>query len=273
VVEAAVSTSALRAERVHLRHAGADYDSVRDVTLSVERGEVLALVGPNGSGKSTLLSGLARDLRPRTGRMTIGGEDAWRLSRRAFARQVARLPQDPACPEGLQVEALVATGRYSHRGALLPLLPEDRRAVREAMAALELSDLRLRGVETLSGGERRRAWLAMVLAQGSEILLLDEPTASLDVRQQWEVLILLGRLNRERGTTLVVSIHDLEQAAALAHRVAILHRGRLYDVGAPERCINPDMLRDVFGVDADVTKEDGFLRIRVRGPADPLRSL
>jgi iron complex transport system ATP-binding protein len=266
-------SSALRAERVTLRHVGADYDSVRDVSVAVERGEVLALVGPNGSGKSTLLAGLARDLAPRVGRIALGDSDAWRLSRRAFARRVARLPQDPACPEGLSVEALVATGRYSHRGPLLPLLPEDRRAVRDALTSLELSDLRLRAVETLSGGERRRAWLAMVLAQGSEILLLDEPTAALDVRQQWEVLILLGRLNREHGTTLVVSIHDLEQAAALAHRVAVLHRGRLYDVGAPERCITPEMLRDVFGVDADVTKEDGFLRIRVRGPADPLRSL
>lgn len=266
-------SAALRAERVHLRHPGAERDSVRDVSLRVERGEVLALVGPNGSGKSTLLSGLARDLVPRGGRIWLGEADAWRLPRRAFAREVARLPQDPACPEGLRVESLVATGRYAHRGALLPLGPEDRRAVREALGALDLADLRLRAVETLSGGERRRAWLAMVLAQGSGVLLLDEPTAALDVRQQWEVLLLLGRLNRERGTTLVVSLHDLEQAASLAHRVAVLHRGRLYDVGPPERCIRAEMLRDVFGVDADVSKEDGFLRIRVRGPADPLRSL
>jgi iron complex transport system ATP-binding protein len=266
-------SAALRAERVHLRHVAAERDSVRDVSLSVGRGEVVALVGPNGSGKSTLLAGLARDLAPRSGRVLLGGRDAWRMPRRAFARAVARLPQDPSCPEGLRVEALVATGRYAHCGPLLPLGPDDRRAVREALAALDLGELRLRPVETLSGGERRRAWLGMVLAQGAEILLLDEPTASLDVRQQWEVLILLGRLNRERGVTLVVSLHDLEQAAALAHRVAVLHRGRLYDVGAPERCIRPEMLRDVFGVDADVTKDDGFLRIRVRGPADPLRSL
>jgi iron complex transport system ATP-binding protein len=266
-------SAALRAERVHLRHAGAERDSVRDVSLAVEPGEVLALVGPNGSGKSTLLAGFARDLVPRSGRVLLDGRDVWKLPRRAFARAVARLPQDPAYPEGLRVEALVATGRYAHRGALLPLGPADRRAIREALGALDLADLRLRAVETLSGGERRRAWLAMVLAQGAGTLLLDEPTASLDVRQQWEVLLLLGRLNRERGTTLVVSLHDLEQAAAVAQRVAVLHRGRLYDVGAPERCIRPEMLRDVFGVDADVSKDDGFLRIRVRGPADPLRSL
>jgi iron complex transport system ATP-binding protein len=264
---------ALWAERVHLRHPGADRDSVRDVSLEVHAGEVLALVGPNGSGKSTLLAGFARDLPPRSGRVLLGGGDVWRRPRRAFARAVARLPQDPGCAEGLRVEALVESGRYAHRGALLPLGPGDRRAVREALAALDLGELRLRAVETLSGGERRRAWLAMVLAQGAGALLLDEPTAALDVRQQWEVLLLLGRLNRERGTTLVVSLHDLEQAAALAHRVAVLHRGRLYDVGPPERCIGPEMLRDVFGVDADVTQEDGRLRVRVRGPADPLRSL
>jgi iron complex transport system ATP-binding protein len=246
---------------------------LRDVELAVRRGEYWGWIGPNGSGKSTLLAGLARDLRPRGGRILLGGRDVWKLSRRSFARAVGRLPQDPACPEGMRVEALVATGRYAHLGALLPFGPGDRRAVREALAALDLGDLRLRGLETLSGGERRRAWLAMVLAQGAGALLLDEPTASLDVRQQWEVLLLLGRLNRERGTTLVISIHDLEQAAALARRVAVLHRGRLYDVGAPEACISSEMLRDVFGVDADVSKEDGFLRIRVRGPADPLRSL
>jgi iron complex transport system ATP-binding protein len=266
-------SAALRAERVHLRHPGAERDAVRDVTLEVARGEVLALVGPNGSGKSTLLAALARDLPPREGRIVLGGADVHALPRRAFARRVARLPQDPQAPEGLVVEALVATGRYAHRGPLLPLGPEDLRAVREALRALDLGDLRLRPVETLSGGERRRAWLAMVLAQGAEIVLLDEPTAALDVRQQWEVLILLRHLNRERGTTLVVSLHDLEQAAALAQRVAVLHRGRLYDVGPPERCLTADMLRDVFAVDADVAKEDGLLRIRVRGPADPLRSL
>jgi iron complex transport system ATP-binding protein len=266
-------SAALRAERVHLRHPGAERDSVRDVSLEVRPGEVLALVGPNGSGKSTLLAGFARDLRPRSGRVWLAGGDAWRCPRRVFARAVARLPQSPSCAEGLRVEALVASGRYAHRGALLPLAPDDRRAVRAALGALELGDLRLRAVETLSGGERRRVWLAMVLAQGAGILLLDEPTAGLDVRQQWEVLLLLARLNRERGATLVVSLHDLEQAAAVAHRVAVLHRGRLYDVGPPERCIGPEMLRDVFGVDADVTKEDGRLRVRVRGPADPLRSL
>jgi iron complex transport system ATP-binding protein len=271
-VEALVS-DALRAERVHLRHVSAERDSLRDVSLAARRGEVLALVGPNGSGKSTLLAALARDLEPRSGRIWIGDTDAWRLSRRAFARSVARLPQDPVCPEGMRVEALVTTGRYARRGPLLPLTAEDRRAVRDAVAALDLADLRQRPVETLSGGERRRAWLAMVLAQGAEILLLDEPTAALDVRQQWEVMLLLGRLNRERGVTLVVSLHDLELAAALAHRVAVLHRGRLYDVGAPEQCIRSEMLRDVFGVDAEVTKEDGLLRVRVHGPADPLRSL
>jgi iron complex transport system ATP-binding protein len=138
---------------------------------------------------------------------------------------------------------------------------------------MDLGDLRARKVETLSGGERRRVWIAMVLAQEPELLLLDEPTAALDLRHQWEVLDFLARLNRERGLTLVVSLHDLAQAAGLAHRLAILHRGRLYAVGAPERCLTEECLRDVFAVDARVGKEDGVIGVRVRGPADPVRSL
>jgi len=263
----------LEARRLHLRHPGTDRDIVRDLSLAIRPGEILVLVGPNGSGKSTLLSGLGRELRPRRGAVHLDGADARHLSRRAFARRVARLPQEPGCPEGVRVEDLVQNGRHPHLGLLAAPGRGDHRAVRDALAAMDLLDLRTRTVETLSGGERRRAWLAMVLAQEAEILLLDEPTAALDLRHQWEVLDLLARINREAGRTLVVSLHDLEQAASLAHRVGVVYRGRLYAAGPPEQVLTEETLRDVFAVDARLAKEDGMLRVRVHGPADPVRSL
>jgi iron complex transport system ATP-binding protein len=263
----------LAAQRVHLRPAGSDRDVVRDVSITVQPGEIVALVGPNGSGKSTLLAALGRSLRPRLGRVELRGTDVWQHAPRAFAREVARMAQDPSCAEGINVEQLVESGRHPHRRALAPPSAADRAAVREAIQALELGDLRSRTLETLSGGERRRAWLALALAQETPLLLLDEPTAALDVRHQWDVLARLARINQDRRVAVVVSLHDLEQAASLAHRVVILHRGRLYAAGPPERVIDEAMLCDVFGVDARVTKEDGRMRVQVLRPADPLRAL
>jgi iron complex transport system ATP-binding protein len=256
-----------------VRHRGSERDALRDVSLELVRGEVLALVGPNGSGKSTALAALARSLPPRAGSVQLDDRDVWRWSRRGFARRVARLAQSPACPPGLRVEELVESGRHARRAWLAPPTPADRAAVREALRLLDLLDLRRREVERLSGGERRRAWIALVLCQQAEVLLLDEPTAALDLRHQQEVLALLARLNREHERTIAVVLHDLEQAAALAHRVAVMHRGRLYEVGPPERVIREEMLRDVYGVDARITKEDGHMRLRVLGPADPVRNL
>ncbi len=266
-------SAGLEASRVHLRHPRAGHDAVRDVSLALRPAEVVVLVGPNGAGKSTLLAALAGELAPRAGRVTLDGVDLARVPRSVRARRLARLPQEPACPEGLTVEQLVGFGRHPHRGAFAPLGPLDRRAIGDALTAFDLLELRQRAVETLSGGERRRAWLALVLAQEPEILLLDEPTAALDLRQRFELLALLARIHRERDLSLLVSLHDLEEAAVLAQRVAILHRGRLYEAAEPERALRPESLRDVFGVNARVEKEDGFLRVRVHGPATPLRSL
>jgi iron complex transport system ATP-binding protein len=266
-------TIALAAERVCARHPSGERDALRDVTLSVGAGEIVALLGPNGSGKSTLLAVLGSEIAPRVGRVLLDGVDVRRIRRRAFARRIARLPQDPASPEGLSVGALVLSGRHPHRSAFEAVGTEDRAAVRRALRAMGLSDFAHRAIDHLSGGERRRAWLAMVLAQEAELLLLDEPTAALDLRHQWEVLDTLARASRDRGVGVVAALHDLEQAAAIAHRVAVMHRGRLYELGAPEQCLREEMIRDVYGVDARIAKEDGSLRVRVRGPADPIRSL
>ena len=268
---AAAATPLLEARRLHLRHPRGERDVVRDVSLAVSPGEILALVGPNGSGKSTTLAALGGALVPRSGTVQVDGVDLRRIGRRALARRVARLPQEPLCPEGLTVADLVLCGRHPHRGWLESPRHEDRGAVGDAIRTMGLADLRHRRVETLSGGERRRAWIAMVLAQRAELLLLDEPTAALDVRHQHEVLDLLVRVNQERGTGIVLVLHDLEHAARIAHRIAVMHRGRLYHAGPPSRAIVPDMLRDVFGVAARVDDDDGRLRVRVDGPADPER--
>jgi iron complex transport system ATP-binding protein len=266
-------TAQLELRGVHLRHPGADRDAVRDAHLRVAAGEILCLVGPNGSGKSTTLAALARELRPRRGRVTLDGEDAWAIPRKAFARRVARLPQEPLCPEGLSVEELVRGGRHPHVGFLRPLARRDLDAVHEALAWMDLLDLRKRAVDTLSGGERRRAWLAMVLCQGASTLLLDEPTAGLDLRHRWEVLERLRRINRGRGTTIVIVLHDLGEAARLAQRVAVFARGRVYDAGEPARVLGRETLRDVFAVEAEPSAGGGPPRLDAIRPADPLRNL
>jgi ABC-type cobalamin/Fe3+-siderophores transport system ATPase subunit len=266
-------TTGLRADRVCLRHAGADRDSIRDLSLDVVPGELLVLAGPNGSGKSTLLDGFARRLRARSGRLCFEQRDIHRWRSRSFAQRVASLPQNPACAEGVSVESIVRSGRHAFIPALGSPTARDRDAIERALSDLDLGDLRRRTIETLSGGERRRVFLAMVLAQESEVILLDEPTAALDLRQQWEVLSLLARIHRERGATIVVSLHDLAHACEIAGRVALLHRGRLYAVGRPTECLRADSLRDVYGVDAALEKIDGRYVLPVRGPADAIRSL
>lgn len=272
--EAALSPPPLlHARGLHLRHVRAKADAVRDLHLDIREGEILAILGPNGSGKSTALAGLARGLEPRQGTVEVGGRPAGSLSRKAFAREVAFLPQHPSCPEGLTVEDLVAGGRHPHLGFLQPPRPEDRAAVAEALSWLDLTDLRQRAVATLSGGERRRAWLAMALCQGARLLLLDEPTAGLDLRHQWELLELLARINRERGITIGVVLHDAEQAASLAHRLAVFCRGRLYAAGRPEECLTPEVFLDVFGVATEIRREGESWRVRVLGPGLALRNL
>jgi iron complex transport system ATP-binding protein len=265
-------TPSMRAARLHVRHPGFEIDSLRDVSIEVVRGEILALLGPNGSGKSTLLRTLGRELAPRSGHIVFDDADLARIPRRALARRIARLPQEPLSPEGLTVQELVEYGRHPHLGRLSPRSDHDREVVFDVLRAVELGDLRHRSLETLSGGERRRAWIAMALAQEPELLLLDEPTSALDLRHQFELLDLLARLNRERKTTIVLSLHDLEQAARIADRVALLCRGRLYDVDRPERVLTEETLLDVFRVRSKVTHSDEGLSIQILGPGDPIRS-
>jgi iron complex transport system ATP-binding protein len=264
--------SGLALERAHVRHPTAERDALRDVSLRLEPGEILTLVGPNGSGKSTALATLARTLVPRLGSVQLDGQDARAWARTAYARRVAYLPQHPECPEGLVVEDLVAAGRTPHQRLFQAAGADDRAAILAALRAVDLLDARRRAVDTLSGGERRRAWLAMTLCQEAGVLLLDEPTAALDLRHQHDVLALLAELNRTRRVTIAVVLHDLEHAARIAHRVAVMHRGRVYEVAPPAVSLRPEVLRDVFAVAAELSCGVPP-RLTVTGPCDPVRFL
>ena len=266
------SAPAIEARRLHVRYPGVDRDVLRDASLSVAEGEIMALVGPNGSGKSTLIRALGRDLDLRKGDVHVLGRRLEDYARRPLARVLARLPQDPVSPEGLTVEGLVRCGRHPHVGAFAPHGPRDRDIVAEALEAVEIADHRTRPLESLSGGERRRAWIAMALAQQPRLLLLDEPTAALDLRHQFELLELLRDLNRARRTTIVFSVHDLEHAARIADHVAVLSRGRIYAVGRPQQVLSEETLLDVFRVHSKITAEGDTLTISTLGPGDPLRN-
>ena len=262
----------IRARRLHVRHPGVGRDVLRDASLAVREGEILALVGPNGSGKSTMLRALGRDLELRSGDVELEGRSIVLYPRRKLARRLARLPQDPTSPEGMTVQDLVECGRHPHVGFMSALGAHDHDVVAEVLEAVEIADFRQRSLDSLSGGERRRAWIAMALAQEPAYLFLDEPTNALDLRHQFELLELLRRLNRERGTTIVLSIHDLQQAAAVADRIAVLSRGRVYDVGTPDAVLTEETLLDVFRVASRVERAGDQLSLHILGPGDPIRN-
>ena len=220
---------------------------VETVSLAVRPGEVLALIGPNGAGKTTLLRALWRILRPSGGVALLAGRPVWQIQPRAAARMVALAPQG-GIHSPLTVAQLVALGRAPSRGWLLPLTPADRVAVERAMERAGVTSLRDRPLAALSGGEQRRAILARALAQEPRALLLDEPTAALDLRYQVAVLDLARRLAHDDGLTVVVTLHDLNQAALVADRVALLANGRLLALGAPAEVLTAGLLARAYGV-------------------------
>lgn len=240
-----------------LRLAYGRRPAIADVDLTITPGECVALAGPNGSGKSTLLRGLARLLRPAGGVVLLEGRDLARWPPRTLARRLAILSQSPHAPDDLTVEQLVGLGRHPHQHLLGLPTTTDRQVVAEALAQTDLAHLADRPVGTLSGGERQRAWIALTLAQEPRLLLLDEPTAYLDLGHALAVLELVRRLNRERGLTVVMALHDLSQAARFADRVILLHEGRIVVDGPPAAVITPTTIARVFGVEAAVVSAGG----------------
>ena len=242
-------------ERMKTSGLSLAYDSqtiIEQLSLSIGTGEITTLVGPNGCGKSTLLRGLARLLKPRTGQVLLDGKAIHTVPTKKLARQLGILPQGPAAPEGLTVYELVAQGRYPHQGFFQQWSPEDEKVTRKALAVTNLADLADRPLDTLSGGQRQRAWIAMTLAQNTSILLLDEPTTFLDIGYQLDVMELIERLNRERGMTILLVLHDLNQAARYSDRMIVMREGAIYADGSPREVLTEQLLTRVFNVRANI---------------------
>ncbi|MCV7715681.1 ABC transporter ATP-binding protein [Micrococcus luteus] len=246
---------------------------VEDLDLDVPAGCVTAIIGANGCGKSTLLRGLTRQLAPRAGSIEVLGRDAARVSARDYARTVALLPQHPVAPEGMTVAQLVARGRHPHRGLLGGRAAGDDAAIASALERTDLVELAEREADTLSGGQRQRAWLALVLAQQTPVVLLDEPTSYLDLSHQVEVLDLVRALPDPRGegrATVVAVLHELNLAARSADHIVAMAAGRVVAQGTPGEVIVPEVLAEVFGLDADVVADPllGHPVVLPRGDGD-----
>ena len=242
--------------RAHaLRLAYDDVTVVHDLDLAVPSGKVTVIVGANACGKSTLLRGIARIMRPRSGAVTLDGRDIHALPTWEVATVLGLLPQQPHAPDGIVVSDLVGRGRHPHQGWFRQWRSDDDRIVAEALAATSTLDLAHRRVDELSGGQRQRVWIAMALAQDPEILLLDEPTSFLDIAHQIDVLDLLTELNRTRGTTVVMVLHDLNLAARYADHLVVMAAGRIVTCGPPGEVISAETVHEAFGLRARVVDD------------------
>ena len=228
---------------------------VHDLTVEIPDGQVTTIVGPNGCGKSTLLRTLGRLLPPTSGHVVLDGAPITSRGTRDIATRLALLPQSPIAPEGLLVRDLIGRGRHPHQRWFAQWSRQDEEVVDAAMAMTDTSDLRDRPLDQLSGGQRQRAWIAMTLAQDTDLMLLDEPTTYLDLAHQVEVLDLVCRLNRERSRTVVMVLHDLNLAARYSDLVVVMHDGRIVTQGPPTDVFTAEMLSDVFGLEADILSD------------------
>lgn len=235
-----------------VRFSLAGIDLLKSTSLILPAGKVVGLVGHNGSGKSTLLKLLARQLPASGGALRFGGRPIESWSSRAFARKVGYLPQTTPQAPGMLVRELVALGRYPWHGALGRFGEHDRAAVAKAMDLTGLASFAGRHVDSLSGGERQRVWLAMLVSQDAQYLLLDEPTAALDLAHQIEILTLVHQLSHEAGVGVVVVLHDVNMAARFCDEIIALHSGRLIARGMPDQVVTPDVLRAIYGLDVGV---------------------
>jgi len=245
-----VSDHSFEVAGLTLGYDGADI--VRELSTDIPAGAITAIIGANASGKSTLLRGLSRLLAPRAGQVLLDGVPVHSMRSGDLARLVGLLPQSPVAPSSITVGDLVGRGRYPHQGWFRRWTPADDAAVDEALEATGTADLVSRRVADLSGGQRQRVWIAMTLAQDTDILLLDEPTTFLDVNYQIEVLDLLVDLNRDRGKTIVMVLHELSLACRYADHLIAMKNGRIVIEGTPDEVVTAQIVEDVFSLPCDV---------------------
>nr|WP_242574774.1 ABC transporter ATP-binding protein [Streptomyces sp. NP-1717] len=232
-----------------------DRTVVHDLELAVPDGRVSVIVGPNACGKSTTLRALGRLLKPTSGSVLLDGAELAGIPTRRIAQSIGLLPQSPSAPEAITVADLVARGRQPHQRWWQQWSEEDERAVTDAMARTDVTELAERPVDELSGGQRQRVWIAMALAQETDLLLLDEPTTFLDIAHQVEVLDLVRRLNHEQGRTVVIVLHDLNQAARYADHLVAMKKGRIVAEGEPGEIVTAELVREVFGLESVVVPD------------------
>lgn len=231
---------------------------IDNLDLDLPRGRVSVLIGSNGCGKSTLLKAFARLLKPQAGTVILNGADIQRKPTAAVARELAILPQMPVAPEGISVRQLVALGRYPYQSWMQQWSAEDEAVVARALTRTGLDELAERPVDALSGGQRQRAWIAMTLAQETELVLLDEPTTFLDLAHQIEVLDLLRELNRQEGKTIVMVLHDLNLACRYADHMVAVHQRTAYAQGKPADILSEELVKTVFDLDCRIIPDPFF---------------
>jgi len=225
---------------------------IDQLSLKIPKSKITVLIGSNGCGKSTLLRSLARLLKPQSGSIILDGYEMTKLSTKEIAKRLAILPQGPVAPEGLTVLQLVKQGRYPYQNWLKQWSEEDEQMVYRALEATQMKDLAERSVDSLSGGQRQRAWIAMTLAQGTDTILLDEPTTYLDMTHQVEILDLLFELNENEQRTIVMVLHDLNLACRYADHIVAVRNKSIYAEGKPEEIVTKEMIRSVFGMECEI---------------------
>ncbi|RCW48315.1 ABC transporter ATP-binding protein [Paenibacillus prosopidis] len=228
---------------------------VQNLNIAIPQGKITALVGANGSGKSTILKTMARIMNPSKGNVLLDGKSIHKQSTKEVGKQLAILPQNPTAPDGLTVAELVSYGRFPYLKGFGSMSKEDRSIVQWAVEATGMADFAERPVDQLSGGQRQRAWIAMALAQETDILFLDEPTTFLDMAHQLEVLHLLQKLNESNNRTVVMVVHDLNHASRYAHHMIAIKKGDVVGEGSPVEVITPDIMREVFNIEADIVQD------------------
>lgn len=233
-----------------------DYQALRDFSLSIKQGEILTIIGPNGSGKSTALRALARLHPYKNGVVYLNGVDMKSMKSWMIARTLGVVTQTQTVPPDMTVEELIGRGRTPHHSLFMGMSSEDRRIVAQVLEETKLEAYKDRSIYALSGGERQRTFIAMMLAQQPSIFLLDEPTTYLDICFQFEILELLRKLNRGRKLTIVMVLHDINQAARYSDRLAVMKDGKLWSLGTPREIITETMMQDVYGMHVRIVNEE-----------------
>ncbi|MGO1603720.1 MAG: ABC transporter ATP-binding protein [Corynebacterium casei] len=247
------NSTALSASEVSVGYG--ERSVIEKLSVDIKRGAVTSIVGPNGCGKSTLLRAMARLLNPSHGEIVLDGKSIHDIPTRKLATKLGLLPQTPIAPDGIVVADLVGRGRTPHQGVLGRWIQQDYDIVAESLETTGISDLAERSIDELSGGQRQRVWIAMALAQRTDTLLLDEPTTYLDVKHQLDVLDLLTELNRDRGTTIVMVLHDLNLAARYSDELVAVSKGKVFAHGHPREVITKENVKSVFGIDSVIIND------------------